>query len=191
MKSKLKTKSIFYLLVGVGLTVTTSLWATTGLWAANDALETISFVVDGLDKLYRVTETPHPMADSTAALCDLNYNPKIHEGTGKPAYCHVYVTRDSKESMISGKGSYPIGTVIVKAKLENEKSKDAILFTVMRKMSQGYDSEHGDWEYSVVDGPSKRVLASGKIDSCINCHQEYSASDYVTRIYMEPIQSKK
>ena len=75
-------------------------------------------------------------------------------------------------------------SVIVKAKLKSETSRDAILNTVMRKMQDGYDSMHGDWEYAVLDGPSNRVVARGRIDSCITCHREYASTDYVTRAYM-------
>ena len=76
--------------------------------------------------------------------------------------------------------------MIVKAKLESEKSSDPVLYTVMRKMEKGYDAEHGDWEYAVLDGPNKRVLSRGRIDSCIECHKQYASTDYVTRAYVKP-----
>jgi hypothetical protein len=158
---------------------------TAGAWAEPVDQEELSRLVAKLDKLHQVTETPHAMADSTAALCRLAFNTNIHEGTAAPAYCHVYVTADAKTPMTSGKGIYPRGAVIIKAKLKDEKTKDVILYTVMRKMEKGFDAKHGDWEYSVLDGPNKRVLARGKIDSCIRCHREYAATDYVTRAYMK------
>lgn len=166
-------------LFAIGITTTAVAWAT------SDDRDLLSHLVMKLDKLHRVTKTPHPMADSTAQFCDLTFNGNIHEGVGDTAYCHVYVTHAGKDQMLSGNGKYPPGTVIVKSKLKSEKSKDAILYTVMRKMAEGFDTDHGDWEYSILDGPSKRVLASGKIDSCIACHREYSKSDYVTRAYMK------
>lgn len=179
MNLSIENRAITSFFVAVALVITTISGAAPG------DPEPISSVVGTLNKLHRVTETPHPMADSTAKSCTISYNSNIHEGSGQPAYCHVYVSQHGREALVSGNGNYPTGTVIVKSKLKNDKSKEAILYTVMRKMSRGYDSEHGDWEYSVLDGPSGRILASGKIDSCIACHQEYSASDYVTRAYME------
>lgn len=178
---KSNAMSICYVILTMIFAVTT----TTVAWTESDDPETLSRVVTKLDKLQRVTDEPHPMADSTAQLCKATFNSNIHEGNGTTAYCHVYVTESGKEQMASGKGAYPVGTVIVKAKLKDKTSDAAILFTVMRKMAAGFDAEYGDWEYAVLDGPSKRLLASGKIDSCIACHKEYSESDYVTRAYMK------
>lgn len=154
-------------------------------WAASDDPEALSRLVAEIDALHRVTEAPHRMADSTVVFCRVAYNPNIHEGRESPAYCHVYVTADAKEPMVTGEGAYPRGSVVVKAKLASEQSRDAVLYTVMRKMEDGYDTKHGDWEYAVLDGPSKRVLARGRIDSCIECHQQHASTDYVTRAYMK------
>lgn len=145
----------------------------------------LSHVVGRLETLHRVTTTPHPLDDSTAAACVPNYNPKIHEGVIHPAFCHVYVTDDAKAPMASGEGSYAEGAVIVKAKFEGAEADGAILYTVMRKMAAGYDPEHGDWEYAVLDGTNKRVLSRGRIDSCIECHRHYAATDFVTRAYLK------
>lgn len=155
--------------------------------AASDETERLSRVVANLDTLHRITDTPHRMADSTAALCRLAFNPNPHEeSAARPAYCDVYVTANAEEAMASGKGAYPPGSVIVKTKLEGENRLTAVLYTVMRKMERGYDEPHGDWEYAVLDGPSRRVLARGRIDSCIECHAAYAATDHVTRAYMTP-----
>lgn len=168
-----------------GLTMIIAATATTAAWPESDDPEMLSRVVARLDKLERVTDQPHPMADSTAQLCKATFNTNIHEGNGTTAYCHVYVTENGKEQMVSGKGTYPAGAVIVKSKLKDETNDDVILFTVMRKMAAGFDAQNGDWEYAVLDGPTKRVLARGKIESCIACHKEYSESDYVTRAYVK------
>ena len=153
--------------------------------ASADDPESLSRLVAKVEALHRVTDAPHRMADSTVVFCRIAYNTNIHEGAGAPAYCHVYVTADAKEAMVSGKGRYPRGAVIVKAKLASEKSGNPTLYTVMRKMEEGYDAKHGDWEYAVLDGPSKRVLARGRIDSCIECHQQHAETDHVTRAYMK------
>lgn len=154
-------------------------------WAAPEESETLSQIVAKLNALPRVTETPHRMADSTAALCKILYNTNIHEGAGDPAYCHIHVTENGKKTLLSGEGTYPVGTVIVKSKLENPKSREAILYTVMRKRAAGYDPEHGDWEYAVLEGRTNRVLSRGRIDSCIDCHQQYQETDHVTRAYLK------
>lgn len=144
----------------------------------------LSHVVAKLAALHRVTAEPHLMEDSTVTACVPTYNPNIHEGVLHPAYCHVYVTADAKAPIESGKGRYGEGAVIVKAKLESAEAEGAILYTVMRKMAAGYDPEHGDWEYAVLDGTNNRVLSRGRIDSCIECHRHYADTDFVTRAYL-------
>lgn len=136
--------------------------------------------------LHRVTDKPHPMRDSTVALCrPPTRNPhNIHEGFVQSAYCNVYVNDLAKQTMQSGKGTYPVGSLIVKSKLRSKDNPDIELFTVMRKMADGYDASNGNWEYSIVDGRSQRVFASGRIDSCVACHTDFRATDYVTRTYM-------
>jgi hypothetical protein len=157
-------------------------------WAASDEAASLSSAVANLDALHRVTTVPHRMDDTTVFLCrvpteaDTHIHMGVHE---KPAYCHVYVTADAKEPMKSGKGLYPRGSVVIKEKLASKKGGDAVLYTVMRKMEEGYDSKHGNWEYAVLDGASHRVLARGKIDSCIECHEHHASTDYVTRAYIK------
>lgn len=152
-------------------------------WADPESPQLLSHVVARLNQLHRVTDQPHAMEDSTAALCVLTFNPNIHEGSGDPAFCHVYVNVDAKEPMESGT-AYPHGAVIVKEKFASEAAEEAILYTVMRKMAAGYDPDHGDWEYAVLDGKNKRVLARGRIESCIECHRTYASTDFVTRAYL-------
>ena len=78
----------------------------------------------------------------------------------------------------------PVGTVIVKEKLANVKDKNPVMCTVMRKREAGYDSAHGDWEYSVIDEKGK-VTGQDVLDRCISCHEEQKSSDYVFRSYIK------
>lgn len=149
--------------------------------AAPDAL---SMLLLKLDALHRITAKPHRMADSTATFCDITFNPNIHEGDGDPAYCHVYTNATARQPLLDGAADYPVGAVIVKSKLRDATATKPTLFTVMTKMKDGYDPAHGNWEYAVVDGGSLRILARGRIDSCIACHKEHKATDYITRTYL-------
>ena len=156
-------------------------------WAA-ESDDYLAALATETSRLHRITETPHEMADSSASLCMLisnrPHNP--HEGDLLPRYCHVYVNAVGRKTMLRGEGEFPIDSLIVKSKLFKKDEKKVELFTVMRKRAEGYDPDHGDWEYSVIDGRSRRVLAVGKIDSCINCHSEYKDSDFITREYLKP-----
>jgi len=77
------------------------------------------------------------------------------------------------------------GTVIVKQKFADRAATKTELYTVMRKMDDGYDADNGNWEYSIVDRSAAKVLSRGRTDSCIACHAPYARTDYVTRLYMK------
>jgi len=134
---------------------------------------------------HRVTQKLFKMEPEAARLCAPPGRAKAHNPHAD-YYCHVYITPivPAQETMESGKGVYPAGTVIVKQKFLDAEGKKPALFTVMRKMKPGYDKEHGDWEYSIVDSTAERVFSRGKTDSCIGCHAAYKETDYVTRAYM-------
>lgn len=140
-----------------------------------------------LDRYIRITERPYEMHDSTILYCRppeevaLNPHEPVHPET---AFCNVYVNDKAKVPMLSGKGIYPEGSLVIKSKLVTVDSKKPLLFTVMEKMAGGYDADRGNWKYTVIDGTSYRQVASGRIDSCIACHSHYNETDYITREYI-------
>lgn len=73
-------------------------------------------------------------------------------------------------------GSYPVGAIIVKEKWWNDK-KDG--YAAMIKKEPGYDPEHGDWEYLYVQFGEEEKIERGPIASCINCHAQAAATDYL------------
>jgi hypothetical protein len=103
------------------------------------------------------------------------------------AFCDVYVNSIAKDTIVSGRGTYPEGSIVIKSKLLKPDDASPVLFTVMQKMPEGYDDDHGNWKYSVVDGSDFRLIASGRIESCIACHESYKETDYVTRTYLRPL----
>ena len=143
-----------------------------------------------LERYVKITERPFEMHDSTALLCKAPVAPdevpsNPHEPTyPKAAFCNVYVNAVAKDVILSGTGQYPVGSVVIKSKLSSVDDTTPDLFTVMQKMPSGYDRERGDWKYIVVDGATYRQLAAGRIDSCIDCHEHYKATDFVTREYL-------
>lgn len=148
----------------------------------------ISFdsIVARLATLNRITEKPHRMAVEASTLClavrAMPSNP--HRAKAVDVFCHVYANDDAKPRLLSGANAYPVGSLIVKQKLAHPDDKRATLYTVMRKREPGYHPEHRDWEYAVLDGRGL-TLERGRIESCIDCHQAYRATDYVTRTYLD------
>ena len=131
----------------------------------------------------RVTKKPMKMEAPVAQLCMAGF-PQQHN-LHSDKYFHVYSNELGLETLKAGKGDYPIGSVIVKQKYSDADGKTTELFTVMRKMKDGYDADNGNWEYSVLNKNATTVLSRGRTDSCIACHEDYSSTDYVTRTYLQ------
>lgn len=89
------------------------------------------------------------------------------------------------------KPKFPAGSVIVKEKLADEKSRTPELLTVMIKHEKGYNSKSGDWEYMVVDGAGEEVAERGDLQNCQACHAADKKTDYVFRTYLSAAASKK
>jgi hypothetical protein len=82
--------------------------------------------------------------------------------------------------------AYPVGSVIAKEKAalsyhsegrEQAMTKAHDGVGGMIKRPPGFDPAHGDWEYFYFEDPSK--IESGKISSCVQCHDGASARDHV------------
>ncbi len=80
---------------------------------------------------------------------------------------------------------FPVGSFVVKQKTtdgyldKNGKPVGSENTGVggMVKRPAGYDPEHGDWEYFYFEDASK--IESGRIASCVQCHQAAKGKDYV------------
>ncbi|WP_309718661.1 hypothetical protein [Armatimonas sp.] len=69
--------------------------------------------------------------------------------------------------------SFPVGTVLVKEKLDNPKGTGTPeLLTAMVKREKGYNPACYDWEFLVLDGKAERILEHGKLARCQSCHAE-------------------
>jgi hypothetical protein len=151
----------------------------------------------------RVTDQPQSMDMQVVRLCRLPLPTELPEANPhRGHYVHVYVTNGEEKKIRTGEGTYPVGTLIVKEKLPGPLSDLDVsstakkpakqtpplpeLFTVMLKREAGYHPECGDWEFMVVSGDMKQVLARGKLDSCVECHKGYKQTDYVTQLYPLP-----
>lgn len=148
----------------------------------------------GIGSFVQITDQPHAMYGPSSSACaaPLIHKPDDpHTQLDDVLYCHVYVSQGARESILSGKDNYPVHSKIIKSKLPKKKSTEAILYTVMTKMEDGYDSENGNWRYSVLDGKTARELAAGRIESCIECHKDYKETGYITRTYLNKPEIKK
>lgn len=106
-------------------------------------------------------------------------------------YARVYVNDKGRAAFFWQRDPrFPVGTVIVKEKLETLTSKAPEILTVMVKREPGYDRAAGDWEYVVLDG-ARQVQASGKLAHCRACHVEKASTGYVFRDYLSKTAAAK
>lgn len=156
-------------------------------------------MVQTYQSMHRVTEKPYLMHLDVQVRCNFSFSEP-----GKPLppdpfkssihgdrYCDVFVSENAKEPIQNAGKSYPVGSVIIKAKYPDDKRGNIELFTVMRKREAGYFLDHGDWEFSVVDGEAKRVLSRRRIESCTDCHDGYQNTDFVSRVYLQTVEERE
>jgi len=138
------------------------------------------------DNLVRVTGRPTRLQPSVQTLC-LPATAKFDHGNLVPqaaAVAHVYVSPDAVEAMLKRDStSFPVGSVVLKQKLDAANNQKVILYTGMLKRDKGYNPECGDWEFFTLSGDARTVSSRGRLESCMACHTNYAKTDFVTKQY--------
>lgn len=75
--------------------------------------------------------------------------------------------------------NFPFGTVLVKERYSKAGQDTPDLLVVMIKRGFEYNSDYGNWEFSVVSGDGKKVLEYGRLKHCGACHAQAKSHDYV------------
>ena len=104
----------------------------------------------------------------------------FESGGHQGAWVEVYVSPEHVDAFTALDGEMPRGMAIVKAAYADEGGAPGDLqnLTVMAKMDAGYDPEHGDWYYGVLDPSGATAMQQGKLQMCIGCH-DGAETDYV------------
>lgn len=98
----------------------------------------------------------------------------------------IFMNDSASAAFEAGTEPFPVGAVIVKQKailgFREEASREWVRKAEngvggMIKRPPGYDSANGDWEYFYFEDQGE--IESGKIQSCIDCHQEAKSTDFV------------
>jgi hypothetical protein len=105
--------------------------------------------------------------------------PDPHEGKS----IHVYVASRGYDTMKTGKGLYPRGTVILKEKFADAAGTKPVLFTGMLKHEKGYCAASGDWQFFVLNADATSIT-TGDTRSCVGCHAPFRDTDFVSRSYL-------
>jgi hypothetical protein len=99
---------------------------------------------------------------------------------------NIYMNDSAADAFAAGSTSYPTGSVVVKEKLGSTVDDLGATDGVggMVKRETGYDPDHGDWEYFYFDTPDN--IETGRIESCVQCHERAKATDYVFGSWSAP-----
>ncbi len=97
---------------------------------------------------------------------------------GEAAYGHgtlimTYVNLPALRS-ISRKNGMADGSIIV---VENYSENVLQTLTTMYKVN-GFNRDGGDW-YWLEATPAGRIINSGKVQACVDCHRARAANDYI------------
>jgi len=93
----------------------------------------------------------------------------------------VYANAAGKSAALSASGDVPVGARLVKEHFE--RAGDTVQpgpVMMMEKMERGFDPDHGDWAYVVVNSAGAQVQ-NGRVEACAGCHDD-APHDHVFRI---------
>lgn len=103
--------------------------------------------------------------------------PDIYPGKSPHgAFLQLYVNRLALDAVQNGSTMLPDGAILVKENYGKDKTT-LLAITVMYKV-QGFAPENADWFWAKY-GPDGKDMASGKVQSCIECHSERKDNDYI------------
>ena len=163
--------------------------ALAGVWALRGAERGVTedekiweYVVQHRQEMACVTAAPYHVSWAGTMLCR-RPSSMPHSPHGEH-WIHVFVSPGGRMALVSGKGAYPVGTIILKQKFFDAAGTQTDFYTGMRKREPGYNPDLGDWEFFTLESGGKTVTARGRIESCMECHSKYKATDSVSRRYL-------
>lgn len=145
--------------------------------------------IKGYKKWRQATKDAVLMDRAVAAMCRsftpaelVNLASKINMNPHSLSYFRVFINPMGWQAFSSNKAVFPVGTVIVKEKLNSAAATRDDLLTVMVKRQKGWRASSGDWEFFIVDSAGK--LANTSDTHCISCHRSKAEMGWVYRTYL-------
>lgn len=100
---------------------------------------------------------------------------RLYKGTEPHGSLLTTFVNDSAYYSIANKKPFSDGAIIAKENYDADKKFVAL--TVMYKI-RGYNPDGGDWFWAKYAQDGK-VLASGKVKGCLNCHSAKKDNDFI------------
>jgi hypothetical protein len=154
----------------------------------------IGFIAETYRSLRAMTPEPVYVNPEFAVLCvpvsrELVEEAREEHGVHAHSTIMIYMNALAAEALASDPPAYPQGAVIVKEKqrlhyrnADGTEVRDANGVGGMIKRGPDFDPEHGNWEYFYFEEPER--IESGRIASCVTCHEGAKATDYVFGSWM-------
>ena len=87
----------------------------------------------------------------------------------------VYASPAASDAATAASGEIPTGARLIEEHFQRSPAADgpshAGPLMMMEKMDKGFDPDHGDWRYVVVNSAGE-LVQDGKIESCAGCHDD-------------------
>jgi hypothetical protein len=130
------------------------------------------------DGMVRITPRRIPLAASVATLCiapSSVYGPHLDA-----AEVHIYANQLALGYRRAHPNEfvYPIGAKFIKEKYSSPGDENPDVATVMERRSAKGDVS--DWNFSIISLPARTPLQSNSQVSCIECHENYKDTGYVS-----------
>ncbi len=91
------------------------------------------------------------------------------------AWLKLYANGKALKAARKGMETMPAGSILVKENYAKDK-KTVVAVTPMYKV-EGYNPSGGDWFWAKY-GPEGKVMASGKVKGCLDCHRTKKSQDW-------------
>ncbi|MGO9612351.1 MAG: cytochrome P460 family protein [Dissulfurispiraceae bacterium] len=166
MKKTLVTMLVMGLVLGFAFTAS----------AIHDLLpDGLKVIEPGADaeKLYNYITKPKSYSSSWNLLPGTQ---QFYSGNQPHGSLLITYVNDAALSSIKSMQEMPFGSCIVNEEYSADKQLTGI--TVMYKVKD-YNPEGGDWFWAKYAPPDGYVVASGKVESCIVCHDAQKDNNYL------------
>jgi hypothetical protein len=163
----------------------------TSVTSGDPASPRVADIAGDYRQLQSMTKEPVYVDPGLAMLCRGVTQSEVEEARKKSGpHAHtavrIYMNQLAASAFQQRSSTYPVGSVVVKEKTalsyhsegyEQTRTKAHDGVGGMIKRPRGFDAAHGDWEYFYFEDPSR--IESGKISSCVQCHDGASTRDHV------------
>jgi hypothetical protein len=133
-----------------------------------------------LSTLIKINAEPSFMLGAMAADCaDVSTIYSPHEDK----YIDVYIDSTAYQQFMNEKNpNFPKGTILVKKKYKNfgNEKPEVELYTIMTKVNYSASVQISNWNFQILD-KDLNAVKDANVSKCIQCHSDYSSSDFVTR----------